>query len=310
MIDRIRFRRRAVLAVATGTVVTAVLLPTGGAGGQARDIDWKAVGKAIGQPLKTETGGVHTAEWLRTDLRVVNAGVTMNPGMELGAEALFRRTADGRALLMGEVTLKGDEVDKVADRLQRGGVEITALHKHLQDETPRLWWLHFWALGDPVRNARTIRAALALTGIPLEQERRREPAIALNRRELDRIIGAEGDNEHGVLQYHIPLTREITDTRAKITLPSAMDMSQLLMFQPLGGGRAAINGDFIMTADQVNPVIKALRSHGLTLVELHNHWLYEQPRLFYMHFWATGDATGLARALRAGLDQVHAPRRR
>lgn len=266
------------------------------------------MGRAIGRPLTTEAQDVHTAEWLRTDLHVVNAGVAENPGMELGAETMFHQTAPGTALMIGEITLTGGEVNKVADALQRGGVQITALHKHIQDETPRLWWMHYWALGDPVRIARAARAAFAQTSMPLNQKEGPEPPIALNVAALNHIIGASGENENGVLQYHIPVTQEITDTRARITLPHAMEAATLLMFQPLGGGRAAVNGDFVMTADQVNPVIKALRSRGMTLVELHNHLLYEQPRLFYLHFWKTGDAAALARGLRAGLDQVRAPR--
>jgi Domain of Unknown Function (DUF1259) len=302
--------RRAAIAVAAGAaaLATTVGLTLGTASGKTPAVDWTAVERAIGQPLKAEEGNIHTAEWLRTDLHVVNAGVTENPGMELNAEASFRQTTPGRALMIGEVTLTDTEVAKVADRLQRGGVQITALHKHIQDETPRLWWMHYWALGDPVRIARTLHSAVALTRIPLHQEEGREPAIALDTSALDRIIGAKGDNTNGVWQYHIPVAQKVTDTRARITLPYLMEASTLLMFQPLGGGRAAVNGDFTMTADQVNPVIKALRRHGMTVIELHNHMLYEQPRLFYLHFWKTGDAAALARDLRAGLDQIHAPR--
>lgn len=199
-------------------------------------------------------------------------------------------------------------MDKVTDRLQSGGAVVTALHKHLQDESPRLWWLHYAAYGDPLAIARTLHAALALTGTPLDQQEAEEPPIDLDTAALDRIIAAKGSNEHGVWQFHIPVTEKVTDTRAHLTLPHLMEASTLLMFQPLGGGRAAVNGDFAMTADQVNPVINALRSHGPTVIELHNHLLFEQPRLFYLHFWATGQATTLAHALRAGLDQVHAPR--
>lgn len=210
--------------------------------------------------------------------------------------------------MIGEATLTGPEVNTVIDRLQQGGVEITALHKHIQGESPRLWWLHYWALGNPVAIARTMHTALAATHIPLNQKKAGKPPITLPTVALNRIIGAKGDDVNGVLQYHIPVAQKITDTRAHITLPYLMEASTLLMFQPLGHGRAAVNGDFVMTADQVNPVIKALRSHGLTIVSLHNHMLYEQPRLFYMHYWKTGAATTLARGLRAGLDQVHAPR--
>ncbi|MEU6509216.1 DUF1259 domain-containing protein [Streptomyces sp. NPDC046942] len=302
--------RRPATIVAAGAVAlaTTLALALSTASGQARGTDWNAVGRAIGRPLTTEAQDVHTAEWLRTDLHVVDAGVTENPAMELNAEASFHPAGGGRTLMIGEVTLTGSEVGAVADRLQRGGVEITALHKHLQDETPPLWWMHYWALGDPVAIARTVHSALATTHIPLGQKSVGERPVALDTGALDRIIGTKGDNENGVLQYHVPVSRPVTDTRAGITLPYLMETSTLLMFQPLGGGRAAVNGDFTMTADQVNPVIKALRSRGMTVIELHNHLLYEQPRLFYLHFWKTGDATTLARDLRAGLDRLHAPR--
>ena len=304
-----KLSRRRITIAAAGTVAfaTTLALSLSTASGQTRGIDWNAVGQAIGQPLTTEAQDVHTAEWLRTDLHLVNAGVTENPGMELNAEASFHPTPSGKAVMIGEATLTSSEANTVADRLQQGGVEVTALHKHLQDETPRLWWLHYWALGDPVQIAHTVHNALTATHIPLNQKPSGPPAIALDTNALNGIIGSKGENVNGVQQYHVPVSQPITDTRAHITLPYLMEASTLLMFQPLGGGRAAVNGDFAMTADQVNPVIKALRSRGMTIVELHNHMLYEQPRLFYLHFWKTGDATTLARDLRAGLDQVHAP---
>ncbi|GII93357.1 LppY/LpqO family protein [Sinosporangium siamense] len=305
MAFRTRFKRRAArVAAGTAALAATFAISATTAFGSARGVDWTAVGNAIGRPLDAEAQNVHTAEWLRTDLHVVNAGVTENPGMELGAEAAFHETTPGKAVMIGEATLTGGEVNKVADRLQQGGVLITALHKHIQDETPRLWWMHYAGYGDPVQIARTVHSALAETGMPLNSEPAGKPTINLDTHTLDRVIGAKGDNVNGVLQYHVPVTQKITDTRAGITLPSPMEASTMLMFQPLGGGRAAVNGDFAMTADQVNPVIRALRSHGLTLVELHNHMLYEQPRLFYLHFWKTGDATTLAHALRAGLDQA------
>ncbi|MCW2888793.1 MAG: hypothetical protein JWL58_5655 [Streptosporangiaceae bacterium] len=292
---------------ATAVTVTAALT-IGSASARAPGIDWNAVGQAMGTTLKTEPGDVHTAGFLRTDLHVVNAGVTENPGMELGAEAMFHPSAPGTVVVIGEATLTAQETNKVAARLDQGNVEVTAIHKHLQDESPRLWWLHYAAYGDPVAIARTLHAALALTGIPLHPAAEKEPEIALNTAALDRIIGTQGTNEHGVYQFHVPLAEKITDTRAHLTLPYLMEASTLLMFQPLGGAQAAINGDFAMTADQINPVIKALQSHGIAVIELHNHMINEQPRLFYMHFWATADATTLAHGLRAGLDQTRIPR--
>jgi hypothetical protein len=266
-------------------------------------IDWNVVGQAMGSPLKAEEGDVHTAEFLRTDLHVVNAGVTESPGMELGAEAMFHPSTSGAAVMIGETTVTDQELNKVLTRLEQDHtVQVTAVHKHLQSETPRLWWVHYAGYGDPVAIAGTLHAAFALTGMPLSVPAADAAPMPLDTAALDRIIGVKGEDEHGVYHFHIPVTRQITDTRANLTLPPLMEASTLLMFQPLGGGQAAINGDYAMTADQVNPVIQALQAHGITIISLHNHLLYESPRLFYMHFWATGEATTLAQGLRAALD--------
>jgi Domain of Unknown Function (DUF1259) len=107
--------------------------------------------------------------------------------------------------------------------------------------------------------------------------------MTLDTAPLDRIIGVKGGAEHGVYHFHVPLAEQITDTRAHLTLSALMEASTLLMFQPLGGGQVAVNGDYAMTADQVNPVIQALQARGITIISLHNHMLYESPRLFYVH---------------------------
>lgn len=295
-----------------GVVIALAALLASGCGGPAAppptgppdsSIDWNAVGRAMGSPLKAEEGDVHTAEFLRSDLHVVNAGVTENPGMELGAEAMFHQTTPGAAVMIGEATVTDQELNKVLARLEQDHtVEVDAIHKHLQDETPRLWWVHYVGYGDPVAIAGTVHAALALTGMPLSAPAEAEAPIALDTAALDRIIGVPGEDEDGVYHFHVPVAKQITDTRAHLQLPSLMEASTLLMFQPLGGGQAAINGDFAMTADQVNPVIQALQAHGITIISVHNHMLYESPRLFYLHFWATGQATTLVQGLRAALD--------
>ncbi|MGH3846809.1 MAG: DUF1259 domain-containing protein [Pseudonocardiaceae bacterium] len=305
-----RTLRAAAVTVALGALLTggcsAATAPPAPARGSP--VDWGAVGRAMGSPLKTEDGEVHTAEFLRSDLHVVNAGVTENPGMELGAEAMFHQTTPGAAVLIGEATVTGQELNNVLTRLEGDHtVEVTAIHKHLQDETPRLWWVHYVGYGDPVALAATLHAAFALTGMPLTAPPETPAPLPLDTAALDRIIGVHGENEHGVYQFHVPLPEQITDTRAHLQLPAVMEASTLLMFQPLGGGQAAINGDYAMTADQVNPVIQALQAHGITIISLHNHLLYESPRLFYLHFWATGPATTLAQGLRAALDTTTHP---
>ncbi|HYZ37920.1 MAG TPA: DUF1259 domain-containing protein [Pseudonocardiaceae bacterium] len=308
--------RRRISLRSTGIVLALGALLVGGCSGTAgpspsaaprSSIDWNAVGRAMGSPLTTEEGDVHTAEFLRSDLHVVNAGVPESPGMELGAEAMFHQTPAGAALMIGEATVTDQELNKVLARLEQDHtVEVTAIHKHLQDETPRLWWVHYTGYGDPVAIAGTLHAAFALTGMPLRAPAETETPIPLDTAALDRIIGVKGEAENGVYHFHVPVAQQITDTRAHLTLPELMEASTLLMFQPLGGGQAAVNGDYAMTADRVNPVIQALQAHSITIISLHNHLLYESPRLFYMHFWGTGEATTLAQGLRAGLDATTA----
>jgi hypothetical protein len=285
--------------------VTAVLLMSPQANAASQAVNWQAVSQAIGHKLETEGHGVHTAKFPRSDLNVSAQGVQLDPHMELVAEALFKAIPDGKVLMLGEATLTNDQVQPMIAKLEQAGILVTALHKHLRDESPRLWWLHYEAIGDPVQIARALHDAYQSVGIPLKPESQEKQSHSqLDTARLDKIIGAHGEFHGRVYTYHVPYPQPITNTRAHIDLPPAMEASSLLMFQPIGDGKAAINGDFTMTADQVNPVIRALKSHGIQIVSLHNHLLFDQPRHFYMHFWATGDAADLARGLRAGLNAI------
>jgi hypothetical protein len=237
---------------------------------------------------------------------VTSEGVTLDPDMELGAEANFKDTGGGNALMIGEATITEDELQPVVDKLQQGGIEETALHKHLQGESPRLWWLHYRGYGDPVQVARALRSALESTGTPLKESSDEESkSLDLDTNQLDQIIGQKGDTEGGVYKFHIPRAETVTDTAALTTLSVDMEGGSLLMFQPMGSGKAAINGDFAMTDKEVNPVIQALRKNGIEVLPLHEHLLYEEPTLYYMHFWANDDAAKLARGLRDALDETN-----
>ena len=120
---------------------------------------------------------------------------------------------------------------------------------------------------------------------------------------VSRTLGRAGRVNGGVYQVSVPRAETIRDRGMEI--PASMGLATAINFQPTGGGRAAITGDFVMTAAEVNPVIRALREHGIEVTSLHNHLLMDEPRLFFMHFWAEDDATKLARGLRAGLDRTN-----
>lgn len=286
-------------------VLVGVGLWVGTAQQKSSSVDWDEVGRAMGKGLENKGEGVYGAEFHRSDLTVTSEGVTLDPDMELGAEANFKETAGGNTLMIGEATVTEDELQPVIDKLQQGGIEETALHKHLQGESPRLWWLHYRGYGDPVQVARALRSALESTSMPLSASEEEPKNVDLDTNQLDQIIAQKGETEGGVYKFHVPRAEPVTDTAALTTLSAEMEGGSLLMFQPLGGGKAAINGDFAMTEKEVNPVIQALRKNNIEVLPLHEHLLYEAPTLYYMHFWANDDAVKLARGLRAALDETN-----
>ena len=113
---------------------------------------------------------------------------------------------------------------------------------------------------------------------------------------------AKGTVVGGVVQFAIP--RRDPPTEAGMTVTTAMGGANGINFQPTGGGKAAITGDFLVTGDEVNPLIRALRAGDIEVTAIHSHMLDEQPRMFFIHFWANDDALKLARGLRAALDKT------
>lgn len=277
-----------------------------------QQIDWQVVDSAMGRPGQTQEGGVHRYSMPRGDLTVTVEGVRIRPALSLGSWIAFKPSAGTEAVAMGDLVLTEAEYNQVIGRLQEGGVGQTAIHKHLPEESPALWWTHVHARGNPAEIANTIREALALTGTPAPTT---APAtdspepLPLDTAQLASILGRAGRVNGGVYQVSFP--RAETIRSMGIEVPPSMGVATAINFQPTGGGRAAINGDFVMTASEVDAVTRALRENGIQVVSLHNHLVDEEPRLFFMHFWANDDAVALARGLRAALDatNVRAPAR-
>src|SRR5215203_4351595 len=265
--------------------------------------DWDAVGEAIGKEGKRMAGDVYRINMPRSDLNVTSQGVDIKPGLALGSYAAFKQTGENEAMVMGDLVLTEDEYNPVIDRLQEGGIEQTAIHKHLLNESPAVWWTHIHGRGDPVELAQTIRAALDLSGTPLSESGGGSQDLGIDTERLDEIIGHTGKTEGGIHKYNIGRSEEVT-TDDGTSLNDLMGVGTVINFQPTEEGQAAINGDFLMSGEDVNPVIRTLRQNGIEVVSLHNHGLDDEPRLFYMHFWANDDAATLAQGLRAALDQT------
>jgi len=282
-------------------------LLTSGACAQRESADtrpgWGAVERALGRPGAAQAYDVIRFSFPRSDLRVTVDGVQIRPALALGSWIAFRHAGDG-AIAMGDLVLTEDEAAPVMTRLQRGGVMQTALHNHLLRETPRVVYMHVEAQGDPVRIAETVRAALALTHTPLDPPAPAPAAaaIGLDTTAVARALGFPGRANGGVYQVSVPRADPVRD-RGHLVTP-AMGVATAINFQPTGAGRAAIAGDFVMTAGEVNPVVRALRDNGIEVTALHSHMLGEEPRLYFMHFWANDDAVKLARGLRAALSHM------
>lgn len=273
-------------------------------GQQTSRIDWQAVDEAMGVAGELQEGEVYKFSLPRSDLQVTSDGVEIQPGFALGSWVAFKPVDGGmEVMVMGDLVLTEDEYNAVISRLQEGGIGQTAIHKHLPDESPAIWWTHIEAQGDAVELADTLRAALEQTGTPLEASSGGgEQELEFDAAQLDEIMGRQGKASGRIYKFSVPHAGTITAHDTEI--PASMGTAIALNFQPTGDGQAAINGDFVMTADEVNPVIQALREHDIQVVSLHNHMTMEEPRLFFMHFWAVGDAAELAEGLRAALDQV------
>jgi len=278
------------------TALLALALPAHAAS------DWNAVGKALGKTGAVQAGGVYRVGLPRSDLKVSLDGVPIKPGFALGGWVAFRDVGD-HAMVMGDLVLTQSEVNPVMSALESRGIAITALHNHLLRSTPFTMYMHIDGHGDAVKLAAAIHAALANTKTPMGASPAAPAApLGLDQAMIDQTLGAKGAVNGGILQYGIP--RAQLPKADGMEIPGPMGSANSINFEPLGGGKAAITGDFVLTADEVNPVIAALRANGIEVTAIHNHMLNDEPRIFFMHFWAHDDAGKLAKGLRAALDHV------
>ncbi|MDT0346381.1 LppY/LpqO family protein [Streptomyces litchfieldiae] len=263
--------------------------------------DWTDVGSALGRRGNMNRGLIYRASFPRLDLRVVCQRVTVTPELALGSHVGFIRYADGSTMMMGDLTVTEREMAGVLAPLHEHGVETTAIHKHLPAHSTDVWWIHAHAHGhDPVPLARAVRAAIDATGTPPPGTPPPEQPLDLDTAGLDAALGARGTVYGDV--YKFVLVRREQIVRAGLALPPGLGSTTALNFQPVGSGRAAFAGDFVMVADEVLEVLTLLGRGGIRIVTLHNHDLREDPRLFFVHLWAVDDAVRIGRALRPALD--------
>lgn len=267
--------------------------------------DWKAVEQALGKPGQLQPGDVFRVGMPRTDLAVTVKGVPVKPGFALGSYAAFKQI-DDHAMVMGDLVLLDQEVPAVMTSLFRGGLAVTAVHNHLNEISPHVMYMHYEGHGEAVGLAKALRAALSASGTPLGGSVAPAASVgpALDTKQVEQALGRAGrDIGGGVFQVTVPRAEAVTEMGQPL-LP-AMGVTTVMNFQPTADGKAAITGDFVLIDKEVNAVAWSLRQHDIDVTALHNHGLMDTPRLFYMHFWATGDPVTLAHSLKEALDQTN-----
>lgn len=280
-------------------LVCIFLLPFAARG---QGLDTSAIDKALGRSGQ-KTGDVYKVGFPRTDLHVTVQGLAIKPGLALGSWAAFSGT-DDNATAMGDLVLLENELSPVMDKLRTLGFEITAVHNHLIGETPRVFYMHYMAHGQVAQLAASLKNALAASKTPLEAPKAaaQEPAPPAWVKTVEDGVGREGTFKGGVLSFGVP--REEPVTMSGMTIAPAEGVAESINFQAAESGHVATTGDFVLTAEEVNPVLSELRAHNISVTALHSHMLGEQPRLFFMHFWAVGDPQSVSAGVKAALSKV------
>jgi hypothetical protein len=272
----------------------------------AADLDLSKLDQALGKSGGKQPGGVYKFSFPRSDLKVVVDGVEIKPALALGSWVAFE-PAGSDAMVMGDLVLKDTEISAVMKRLIDGGIQISAIHNHLLRTSEPIVYMHIAGHGGPTILAQTIHAALELSKTPLTQPTAAPaPPPALDTADIETALGFKGTANGGVYQFSIPRAETITDEG--MTVPPSMGTAIGINFQPTSDGKAAITGDFVLLGKEVNPVLKALREHGIEVTALHSHMIDDSPHLYFMHFWANDDAKKLAQGLRAALDLANVRR--
>jgi hypothetical protein len=272
---------------------------------KAAEIDWTQVDTILARPA-TVSGDVHRYGLLRSDLHVSLDGVALKPAFALGGWLAFEPMGN-TSIMMGDVVLTESEINPVMSKLLMEGLEVTAVHNHLLRANPPTFYMHVFGRGDPAQLAQRMRVALEESRTPFdvkppEPAPAAKPELGLDTDKIDAAIGFTGRANGGVYQFGVPRLDSVK--MQGMTVPGAMGTAIAINFQSTGEGKAAVTGDFVVLADEVNPLIKALRENGIEVTAIHNHMLSDEPRAFFIHFWANEDALKLAKGLRAALNTL------
>lgn len=273
----------------------------------AQQSDWTDVEKVFGKK-GTITDGVLKITFPRYDLKVKIGDFIVDPGLALTSWVGFVKMdnsammMDDNIMAMGDIVMLDKEVAPVVAKLVSLNLNVTAIHNHIINESPSIKYLHFSGRGSATKLAESIKSVFMVTQTPLLNAPPQIQSEKPDWTKVEAILGKSGKQNGKLLQYGFPRNEKLTERGME--MPSYIGMATGINFQ-MDGNRAAITGDFVLLADEVNPVVKALTEKGIVVTAIHNHMLYDDPRLFMLHFWAVGDPEKLAIGLKSGLDKTN-----
>lgn len=306
----IRHKFLAVVLTATPLALGAGLL-LGAA--PPHQLDAERIGQATGTKATVAKDGVVRISWARTDVKVEVDGMTLDPFAGLGSWAAFTPAAHG-AMVMGDTVVFQDEVTPAMDAAFANGLEVTGLHNHFFYDDPKVYFMHIGGSGEPEKLAAAVKAVWdAIKKVRAEASK---PAARfageapkpgkIDVAAIEKALGHKGETQKGVVKVTIGREGMMHGTK----VGGSMGLTTWAAFSG-SDELAAVDGDFIMTAAEVQPVLRALRKAGIHVVALHNHMIGEQPAFYFTHFWGKGPAQELAKGVRAALDaQAQAGRER
>jgi hypothetical protein len=288
------------ICAVTVLVSSVMVVPSAGSTSWQQQVD-----AVIGWAGQDYPGGVHRYT-LTPDKTLTVSGVTVRPNLVLDGYAAFKQ--EGASwLLVAELAAPESRVDAVVKEIDLQGMHATAIHNHVLHESPRVKFVHFTAVGDAVRMAQKLKRVIAETSWPLrtdEDSKDADDTSSLNVAHLESIMNATADIVDGVVEFTFDHPGSF-ENEGK-SFPPAMGPESEVHFQAISGGRAAAVAEFAVTADEALKAIHTIRTAGgsAEMQALHNHWLFDSPRLFFLHVWQTGNPSTVAHAMRAVLDAI------
>jgi len=267
-------------------------------------LDAGPIGRAAGTQTTTAPDGVVRIAWGRTDVAVSVDGMPLKPFAGLGSSAAFRPASHG-AMVMGDTVVFQDEVTPAMDAAFASGLEVTGLHNHFFFDEPKVYFMHIGGSGEPEKLAAGVKAVWdAIKKVRAESPK---PAMhfggpaptagTVNSSAIEQVLGHKSETQAGVVK--VTIGRDGTMHGVKVT--GSMGLTTWAAFSG-SDAAAAVDGDFIMTTAEVQPVLRRLRKAGIHIVALHNHMVGEQPAFYFTHFWGKGPAAELARGVKSALD--------